>query len=226
MTRDEKNNFIRGKFKAWQIEWHRLFDEDKTLIGTEYAPDGSKIPKDIYSDFRLICGISHVSPDTRKACFNLFPKGAEMAERCERFLSGKSNPISAEGAREITVQIAEIIDAAIPDEIVDWSNIVINERFGEENDLGGADRISYLFEGEPPGAPDDDAVLALAAGLFLTEPLYMSAGNWYEPGDWITGALLSPARDKVYELTYKLWDGGWYLGVAKAGVSLTQFEAV
>jgi len=227
MTRDEQNDFIKRKLKDWQIEWHRLFDEDETLEGTEYAPGESRMAKDIDSDFRLIFGISAVAPETRQACFRLFPMGAEMCRRFEGFLNGKSETITEEAARNIAIQICEHVKEAKPMELYNWSNIQVIDREspGADEILSKTDRVTRIFDRSGLKPVPDEELMSLAADIFLTEPFYMCAGNCYEPGDWIKGVLKTKAQDYIFERVYAIWQGGWFFAVGEEGVVLSRMRS-
>jgi len=227
MTRDEQNDFIKSKFKDWQIEWHKLFDQDETLAGTEYETGAFPMAKDIDRDFRLIFGISAVAPETRQACFRLFPMGAEMCRRFEDFLSRKSEPITEEAARDIAKQISENVEKAKPTESVKWANIqVLNrEAPGADEIFSKTGRVSYVFDRNGLEPIPDGELMSLAARLFLTEPFYMCAGNYYEPGDWIKGVLLNKGQDFIFERVYALWRGGWFFAIGEDVVVLSSMHA-
>jgi hypothetical protein len=193
---EDYNTRFKAQMSEWQHIWHDWFDADVELarLGEFERPD--PIPERQDTDFRLICGLSQALPETRRLCFEIFEK------------------IDVVDARSIVDQMGEAYAALeISEEEIDWTTVEI---FPERTDparekLNNADNFSYLLEAFHETADFRSGV----ASTFLTEPLYMSAGNWYQPGDWIKAVLSDPRIDRCRALDYQLWRGGWRLDIGE-----------
>lgn len=219
-----QSDWIKQKFREWQAEWHDVFDKDAILRATGEFERPDPLPNDVQSDYRLIFGLSRAGPETRQSCFALFPNGAEMQRRFESYLTGPATPLTEAAARDLVLEIAQHVVKANPNEEVDWAKIEVvhsNTPGGREL-LARTDDVSYLFERNLLNPLSETELSAIAAEFFLTEPLYASAGNYYQLRDWITAAMFDASRDKVYELTYRLWRAGWRLRLAENGVILAR----
>ncbi|MBN9081779.1 MAG: hypothetical protein BGP04_10440 [Rhizobiales bacterium 62-17] len=217
--REQQNDWIKQKFKDWQVDWHDAFDGDPSLAKFE-RPD--PLPDEIQSDHRLIFGLSRAKAETWRRCFALFPNGSEMQRRFETYLTSATPSLSESEARDLVAEIARHIDRANPNEQVNWARINVVDRNAPDarQALARADRVSILFDRNLLQPVPAKELPAVAAQLFLTEPLYASAGNYYELRDWVTAAMFDADRDKVYELVYRLWRAGWQPLVAEDGVVL------
>lgn len=220
--RGQQSDWIKQKFVEWQAAWHDAFDKDAALRAAGEFERPDPLPGEVQTDYRLIFGIARAQPETRQACFALFPNGAEMLRRFESYLAGPSTSLTEGAARDLVAEIARHIDKADPNEQVDWSKIEIvdtNAPHAQEV-LARTEAISILFERNLLNPVPEKELPAIAAQLFLTEPVYSSAGNCYELRDWVTAAMFDARRDKIYELTYRLWHAGWRLHLAENGVVL------
>lgn len=217
--RERQNDWIKQKFKAWQLRWNDLFDQDAALKAAGEFERDDPLPDDIHVDYRLIFGLSHATAETRQACFALFPHGDEMHRRFDAYLGSQRPTLSEPQARALVNEIAQHIDSASPNERLDWTRISIVRR--EDRDPSHpAGRLDELFDGNLLQPEPEEEWPAIAARLFLTEPLYASAGNYYELRDWVTAAMFDPARDRIHALVYQLWHAGWQPLVSAEGVLL------
>lgn len=220
--RNRQNDWIKQKMRAWQSDWHEVFDQDPVLCATEEFERPDPLPENIQSDYRLIFGLSKATRKSRQSCFALFPEGAEMQRRFETFLAGNPTTLTQAEVRALASEIAQHAIKSNPDGDVDWDTIdfLDHNTKGAQELLSRTDDISYLFERNLLNPVAETELPSVAAELFLTEPLYASAGNNYQLRDWITAAMFDTNLDKIYEMTYRLWRAGWRLRVAREGVIL------
>ncbi len=218
LDNEEQNAWIKRKFVEWQSTWHDYFQADPTLA--EYVRP-KHLPKDIDCDYDLIFNFSQTVPATREKCFSLFPNGAEMHRRFESYLSEPAPDLNATEARQLVEQLSELIKAAGPTE---EANLEISTIFEAQDplpeEIHKTDSISILFETSFFDLVPIENMSAIAAHLFLTEPLYASAGNYYELRDWVTAAMFDPKQDKVYSLVYRLWQSQWQPALGTDGIML------
>lgn len=200
---------VKALQRGWQETWHAAFDADATLrtSGDDERPD--PLPTDLCEDFRLIFNIRHAEPQTRAACFAVFPKGAEMLVRYESYLAGAPSVLYEAEARAMVPRIAEAVAALSPVDRVTWDVRSVRDR--KATDGYGDFSIDELLENVRRIPSIDDGVAAGAAEGFLIEPLYASAGNDYILGNWVTSVLFQPELNAVFDLQYQLWRGGWSL---------------
>lgn len=88
--------------------------------------------------------------------------------------------------------------------------------------LRSTDDITVLLERSLLEPHPDEDVVRVAARIFLTEPLYASAGNYYQMYNWVTAAMSGRAADELHTLLYELWCGGWQVRLDDEGVVLAQ----
>ncbi|MGI2030942.1 hypothetical protein ACRQ1B_00985 [Rhizobium panacihumi] len=220
--RERQNEWIKERYKEWQFAWHDIFDQDRTLQAKGDFERPDPLPDDIDSDYRLIFGLFHAEQETRRRCFAMLANGEEMHRRFDAFVTGTRQQLSEQEARQLVSDLGKAVDAASPDEQVDWSRVTIVNRDDADalDNLSECDRIEVLFSENLLEPTPEKELSALAAQLFLTEPLYAAAGNFYELRDWVTGIGFDPRRDRAFELIYKVWDGGWQPLVSEDGVIL------
>ncbi len=226
--RNRQNDWINQMFGAWQAVWHDLFDHDTALQAAGEFERPDPLPEYPNSDYRLVLGFCHALPETRRACFALFPNDAEMHRRFESHLAGRPPAITEIAARELLADVARHMPAANPNAAVGWANIEIVDRDTPEGfaRLAQTDGIATLFERNLLKPVPEDELPAVAAKLFLKEPLYASAGNYYELGNWVTASMFDPARDQIHGLIYRLWNGGWQIMLAEKGVILARHRSL
>lgn len=220
--RERQNDWIKARYKEWQLAWHDIFDQDRKLDeeGEFERPD--PIPDDIDHDNRLIFGLSRAERETCKRCFAMFANGEEMHRRFDAFMNGTPRVMPELEARQLVAELGRHVEPAKPDKDVDWSQITIVDRHAADarQIRSGYTRVEDLFSENLLEPALGEELPAVAAQFFLTEPLYATAGNFYELYDWVTAVGFDPRRDKVYELAYRLWNGGWQPLVSEKGVIL------
>ncbi len=214
-ARAARNQAIKTHIHDWRIAWHDLFDADQTLIAAGEFERPDPLPDREDLDFRLIFGLRQAEPATREACFALFPNGAEMAARFDQFLSTPLQALSEEKARAGVAEIAELLPAMGPHEEVNFSKITIVDRDTPEglDVLQKTDNLTYTLEHTTVDPYASTDIAAVAARLFLTEPLYAAAGNYYQLRDWVTGAMFDPRWDALQAILFRLWRGGWQVAL-------------
>ncbi|ALM85993.1 hypothetical protein [Bordetella sp. N] len=219
----QRNRWLTQQLGTWQTEWHGIFDEDSALRDDEEYARPDKLPEDVDTDHRLIFGLVQATPQTWRNCFALFPRGKEMLARFSSFMN-EDIRLSEAQARALLQELGAHIDNAGLNlhEPVDWTDVTLVDRHAPDGSqaLSRAGRIAELFEDDLFTENTLEELPALAARLFLTEPLYAAAGNFYELRDWVTGPLLNPRLDAICRTTYQLWRGGWQPFLADRGVIL------
>lgn len=222
--RDLQNQWIMERLHEWQLAWHDLFDPDPLLIAAGEFGRPDPLPKDTDSDYRLIFGLSRATPQTRAACFALFPSGDKIDSRFDSFLTTRPVQMPEPEARTHLAHLLDLIDRIGPNEEVDLTTVNVVDRDTPDGlaALNYADDITVLLEGSllEPKAPADLPVTA--ARLFLSEPLYASAGNYYQLRDWVCSAMTGGPIDEVQSLRYQMWDGGWQVMFNEDGVILAR----
>lgn len=220
VERDDQSAWIKNSMREWQLRWHDLFDADRDLIAAGEFDRPDPIPHEIDSDFRLIFGLSRASQNTRKACFELFPSGTKMHERFHKFLSSKPLALKEDEARARLTEVIALIEAIGPNEDVDLSNVMVVDRDTAEglDILSNTDDVTVLLEGSTLAADPAEDIEKVAAKLFLTEPLYAAAGNYYQVSDWVSAAMTAGAKDKLHCELCELWAGGWQVALSSDGL--------
>lgn len=206
---------VNEQLRIWQIQWHDLFDEDQTLIEAGEFERPAPIPERHDLDFRLIFGLLRAEPATREACFALFPKGAEMAARFERWRDTPPAPLSEAEARDGIETLSRIIPPLGPHKDVNFGQITVIDRDTPEGmeALCRTDNLTYVLENtsvDPYNSKDTEARAAL---IFLAEPLYAACGNYNHLRDWVTAAMYEPGWDAVQDVLFHLWAGGWQVAL-------------
>lgn len=219
-----QNLWIEAKHKEWQTQWHLFFDADQQLMDTGEFDRPEKLPAHMCEDFRLIFGFSQAASTTRECCFSLFPEGNIMQLRFEQFCNSKPVAVSEVYAREKLSEITMLIDEIGPNETVDYTNIrVVNWDSNEGlKELQNSDPITDLLNRSLLEPTPTNQLPRLAAKLFLTEPLYAAAGNYYDLHDWVTVAMTGGATDALHTELYQLWRGGWQVALGEDGLVLAQ----
>jgi len=218
LVHEQQNAWMKRKFVEWQSTWHDYFQADLTLVEYERP---TYPPKDICSDFDLIFNFAQAATVTREKCFAHFPNGAEMHRRFESYLSEPAPALAATEASQLLECLPALIKAAGPTAEAKLEIAAIFEeqdRLPEE--IYNTDSIPTLFETSLFEPASVESMSATAAHLFLTEPLYASAGNYYELRDWVTAAMFDPKRDAVYALVYRLWQSRWQPRLGTDGIML------
>lgn len=224
MNREDQNIWIETQLKSWQIQWHDLFDKDEQLKRAGEFERGASLPTDINSDYRLIFGFSRASSETRKQCLALFPQGAEMHRRFEAFRNGPPNPLPETVVRARLPELEQLITEIGPNEDVNFAKIRVINRDTKEGvaQLQNTGDITELVEGSLLEPANVERLPATAAGIFLTEPLYASAGNYYHVKDWVTAAMAGGQEDALHTILYALWNGGWQVLLDDDGIVSAQ----
>jgi hypothetical protein len=222
LLREQQNDWIKKRHREWQVAWHDAFDADLVLQASGELDRPDPLPNRVGMDYRLIFEFSHATPETRSMCFSLFPSGSEMHRRFENFLTNTAPMISETEARGLVGELAKYVDAADPDEQVNWTEIILMDRRdpAAQELLSRSGPVSELFTENLLAPTPKEDLPAEAARIFLTEPLYASCGNFYELRDWVTGAMFDPRQDKVFEYVFRLWNGGWQPLLSSTGVIL------
>jgi hypothetical protein len=220
----DESAYIKARFKDWQLAWHDLFDQDAALLAAGEFARPDPFPDEIDRDYQLIFGLSRATPATREKCFALFPEGAEMCRRFEEFRSAKPEPLPEKAARQALPGIIGLLVQLGASDVPDPTTArVVNRDTPEGLDLiRGTDHVTILVDDsvlDPAGA---DRLLRIAAGLFLTEPLYAAAGNYYHLRDYVTSVLTGGQADVLQAALYRLWLGGWQVMLDGEGLILAQ----
>ncbi|WP_284776837.1 hypothetical protein [Agrobacterium sp. lyk4-40-TYG-31] len=225
--RNQQNSWFKQQFRVWQAAWHDAFDQDQLLKVNAEVERRFPLPEDIDVDHRLIYEFCHVLPETRRACFSMFPNGAEMYRRLEDYLASPSTQLTEKEARKLVRDIEHSALEARPNEQVDWSKIIVIDPAACNTDdaLPDVQRISYLFEQNLWEPTPDEQLQAVGAQLFLNEPLYAAAGNTFHLRDWVTAAMFDPNLDRVYEVNHRLRCAGWGLHYADGQLFLIRDDA-
>lgn len=221
---DARRAWFNAQISAWQAQWHDLFDVDANvgLAAGETRPE--PLPDDVMSDNRLIFDLSQATPETRAKCFALLPMGQEMHDRFESYMSGTSVQMTETTARKQVKTVIALVEEIGPNEEVNFSKIEVVNRDTKEGleALKFADDITILLEQsafEPRPAADFPKS---AAKHFLTEPLFATAGNYYQLHEWVTAVLQGGAVDALHTALYEMWCGGWQVFLDENGVILAQ----
>jgi hypothetical protein len=222
LDRDKQNAWITAKHREWQAQWHDLFDADKALTGQAEFDRPAVLPSTLDTDYRLIFGLSHTTPETQKKCFGLFLSGTEMQRRFAAFLAGKSVPMAETEARVRLGDVVELITKIVPHKDVGSFGVTVVDADTEEgnNALQEADDISVLLERGLLEPLDRKGLQEFAARSFLFEPLLAMAQNFVQPENWITSAMSGGLTDDVHSRLYKMWVGGWQVRVGEEGLIL------
>lgn len=225
-TREAQSDWIKAKFEEWQTQWHDIFDTDQQLIDLGEFERPDPLPTDIDGDYRLIFGLSQATVETRFRCFSLFPEGEEMHRRFDAFLTTRSVPLSEVDARKRVEEVIASIKKIGPNEEVDFSNIKVVDRDTDEgfSAIRETDSITVLLERSLLKPHRANELSSAAARLFLTEPLYASAGNYYHVCDWVTSAMFGGQVDELQTQLCQLWQGGWLVLLDGHGVVLAHRE--
>ncbi len=220
--RKRQNDWIKARYKEWQLAWHDIFDQDQKLDNEGEFERPDPVPDDIDHDNRLIFGLSRAERETCKRCFAMLANGEEMHRRFDEFMNSTPRVMPESEARQLVAELGRHVEAAGPDKNVDWNQITILDRHAADarETRSGYTRVESLISESPLEPASEAELAAVAAQFFLTEPLYAAAGNFYELYDWVTAVGFDPRRDKVFELAYRLWDGGWQPLVSEKGVIL------
>ncbi|MEX3015559.1 hypothetical protein [Gymnodinialimonas hymeniacidonis] len=196
----------KTQIRYWQIRWHDLFDADQSLIAAGEFERPAPLPEREDLDFRLIFGLRQAELATREACFAPFPNGEEMAARFDQFLTSPLELLSEQEARAGVAEIAQMLPAMDPHEEVNFAKITVIDCDTQEgmDALRKTDNLTYTLENTPVHPYGSQNSTAVAARVFLTEPLYASAGNYYHLRDWVTGAMFDPRWDALQGILYRL----------------------
>lgn len=210
-SREEQNEWIKARFREWQLAWHDIFDRDERLMENVDYDRPDPIPGDIDEDHRLLFGLTHATPATQRACFALLPGGGKMYERYRTFLERPSTPLPEEAARVGVAALIALIDRIGANGDFPRNRVVVVDRDTDDGlaHLSRTDDLSVLLEGSllAPDLPKD--VPGRAARLFLVEPLYSSAGNFHHLNDWVTAVHADELVDAFETQRFDLWMGGW-----------------
>jgi hypothetical protein len=220
----ERIAWRKARMFAWQAAWHDHFDRDKTLMALGEFDRPKSIRDDIDSDYRLIFGISRAEKATRDACFDQFPQGAEMAARFDAYLTKKPVQMTQAEAREGLEELAPLLTAAGPSEEIDYAHVEIVDRDTKEGlqALGQTDDVTIVLEASEFEQRTYTDLASNTARSFLTEPLYASAGNYYQLRDWVTSAMYGRESDAIYGVLYRMWAGGWQVALGESSVILAK----
>ena len=134
-----------------------------------------------------------------------------MARRFEQFLAAPRSEMSESQARELVNQIGSHLKDQVSLEGAAWAK-VITTTYSDPGASAIIDEtcdVNDLLERNPTHSDRSLEFASQVANSFLTEPHYMSAGNFYEVHRWVTGVLFSPIADTVYEILYRLYLAGW-----------------
>lgn len=207
-VRASQNARIRDLHRDWQLAWHDLFDADPVLADSEEFARPVSPPNNISEDWRLVFGLSRAAAPTRADCLRLMPQGAEMARRLEHYLTTPTPALTLDSAKGRIGHLKEVIRQVDLVEPLIWEDpqvIGVDAPF----DLMACSGIEGLFAGNLLAPLAEDDVPLQAAQLFLKEPLYATAGNYYELCDWVTGPLMPAERAAACAALYRMWAAGW-----------------
>lgn len=145
-----------------------------------------------------------------------------MYGRFEDFLTSQPPALAEAEARAMLTKVIALIEEIGPNEDVDFSNVVAVDRDTEDglNQLKGSDDVTILLEKSALSPHPVEDLEKVAAHLFLTEPLYAAAGNFYHLSNWVTAAMTGGATDDLHSELYQLWAGGWQVALGSDGLIL------
>ncbi|MEL6195717.1 MAG: hypothetical protein AAFQ77_01520 [Myxococcota bacterium] len=216
--REAQGAWIAAELRSWQTAWHDIFDRDAALLADGEFDRPNPLPDSIDTDYRLIFGLSQATSVTRTECLGLLPSGAELARRFDRHREASPTRLREAEVRHLVERLAKQVDACAPNESAPWSEMVAIH--DDDPRAANTDPVSILLERSliEPDPPDE--LPAIAARIFLSEPLYAFGGNSREPADWITAAMFGAEEDAVYTTLYDLWTGGWQVLIAEDAILL------
>lgn len=220
--REDQSAWIKKVLREWQLRWHDFFDVDRDLADEGEFERPVPLPDEIDCDYRLIFGLKRATAQTRRACFEVFPSGKKMHKRFEDFLSSTPHALKEAEARARVTEVIALIEEIGPNEDVDFSKIKVVDRDTKEgmNALNNSDDVTILLERSAVSPHPVDDLEKVAARLFLTEPLYATAGNFYQVSNWVTAAMTGGTTDKLHFALYELWAGGWQVALGSDGLIL------
>ena len=211
-------------FDQWRGKWHDYFDADPKLMAAGEFDRPDPLPDDIMSDYRLTCGISQATAATRKKCFALFPAGAEMHLRFDSYLTSAPVQMTQDEAQAGLSQIQALIEKSADGQSALFAAVRIVDRDTPEG-LAALRSLAGIGELVEEAGLDvysaEDPAIRSAAG-FLSEPMYMSCGNWFQLGDWVCAAMVGGDTDALGSTLYKMWDGGWQVMFDDDGMVLVR----
>lgn len=228
MDPDAQNDWITAQLRIWQTAWHDLYGRDPNLAGNLEFPRPAPL-EDMGCDVRLHFGFLEASAATRARCLGLFPAGAEMARRIEAYLSERIEPASEAEARAQLDRIVVLLRKASPTvshslNLVSGLRVIDIRSSAAWMALTSTGPFDSLIAWPPMLAETPLALQALAAWLFLSNPLYDSAGNHYGLCSWVTAAMAPAEVDPVFSALYRLWRSGWQVFVTKDEVVLGRYQ--
>lgn len=145
-----------------------------------------------------------------------------MHGRFQTFLFSKSSALTEPDASARLLKIIALVEAIGPNEEVDFSKVVVVDRDSEVgfDVLNGTDDVTILLERSALAPHPVEDLKSVAAQLFLTEPLYAAAGNFYHLTNWVTAAMTGGMTDELHTELYELWAGGWEVALGTDGLIL------
>jgi hypothetical protein len=180
----DRGTDIKALMAGWQGQFHDLYDAAPPAENDDPRPE---VMKDLGSDYRLLCGFSWLTPETRTACLKLFPQG-EVLTRLVADWMGPAAPLGEAEARAALAQgcarISEAIGDPSYDEVDAWDEL--------------AARL-------PEIVPDAEAE---AAVLFLTELMYWQ-GSSYTGAHYVCWGVAAPGKKNPFEPFVRIEKGGW-----------------
>ncbi len=208
--------------RDWQRRWHDVYDIDHDLVAAGDFDRPDPLPDDPNRDYRLIFGLSRATLATRHACFEIFPSGPKMHDRFQDFLSKEPCALNESEARTRLQKVTALMDGLGLAENVNLSQVSIVDRDTKEGLelLNATDDITVLLEKSALIPYPVEDLEKVAARLFLTEPLYAAAGNFYHVSNWVTAAMTGGTTDTLHSELYELWAGGWQVALGTDGLIL------
>ncbi|MEM9854560.1 MAG: hypothetical protein AAF841_08910 [Pseudomonadota bacterium] len=145
-----------------------------------------------------------------------------MARRLGAYLSRGPARMSEARARAALPALFDLIETLGATRAFKRDTVFVVDRETEEGlaSLMASESIGDLVDHPRYGEETAASSPAIAADLFLTEPLYAAGGNFYHLHDWITGAMFGGQVDALQTALYRLWEGGWQVHSAEHGIVL------
>ncbi|MFV0475882.1 MAG: hypothetical protein ACK5MQ_17020 [Pikeienuella sp.] len=220
--REQQNQWIKARHRLWRERWHDAFDKDATLEAAGEFERPEELPAKMDTDHRLIFGLSQAEAATMAACFACFPAGAEMQRRFEAYLAGPPPAMEETEARRLVAELSKLADKVQFDDDISWTPVTVIDRKDPEARalISRSCRIAQLISKNLLDPAPEENLPTVAARLFLTEPLYAAAGNYYELCEWVAAAMPGASHTELHDLIYRLWNAGWRLRVSDDGVIL------